>query len=113
MLPSSLHSLSRNNPELLAKIDFVPPHSKDFSRAGCCQYAKFKRLGSQRIALAKLGNKLCKFLIGHRGVMAPAELRTLGQKMIEMSAPPSRVLTLTKSIGLGGIQNLLNAAAKP
>ncbi len=54
-------------------------------------------------APAKLCDEGGHLLVGHSSVMAPRQFRWSRQQVIQMTAPPGRVLAVTEALGLGRV----------
>ena len=90
---------------------FSPVGNGWWPRGG--EKAQFQRQGRSGFALPKRGSEARHILIGHCGMMAPAKLRRPRQQVVQMAAPPGRVLAFTEALGFGRVQNLLNPPAHP
>ncbi len=70
-----------------------------------------QRTGANRLPLAQQSRERGHVAKRHRPLMAANELSALRQEMIQLAAPSRRVLAGAEALGLGRVQNRLNAAS--
>src|SRR5580704_11069403 len=92
-VPPGLHAVSRNDPEPLGQIDFIPPRADHLASARPRENGKFQRLGPNPVLPSELSYKRGNLGIGQRRMMLDLPHPGLfGQQVLEMALPPRWVL---------------------
>ena len=113
MLARRLHALGRDGPDLGVKVDLRPSRAENFAGSSRRQDSEFQRQPGHGLALAELGDKAGNVLVAHGRMMAARKARRFGQQVLKVSAPCGGVLARPVALGLGRVEDALDASAEP
>lgn len=90
----ALHPPRWNGPDALLVVELVERRANHFPCPSRGQDRELERPGRDALLLAQLGNERANFLVRQRGVVPYRSCaRSLRQQVLEMAAPPCRVLS--------------------
>src|SRR5215470_8339084 len=112
MLPVSLHSLRRDDPELLLQVDLIPLRADGFPGSGRSQDRKFQSASRHRIAISKLCHKSGGVGEGQGGMMLNVLLQLAEPSFDKFTA--RRIVTVLREFARYGIiHHVLDALLHP
>src|SRR5580698_6401682 len=95
MLLATFHTIARHDPDVVLPIDLPPSCTNCLVGSGRRQNCKFERTSGNTFLLAEFHEKCGQLGVRQRAVMFYlADFRTSRQKLVEMTTPAGRILTL-------------------
>src|SRR5262245_34507126 len=111
MFLAGFHAPSGDGPDFLGRVHLVPYGADRVAGAGRRSDRKFESSSRHTFLLSQAGEEVGQLAVGKRRMMLDsADLGRCGEQMVEMAAPPCRVLALPKPANLGPIQYRFNSA---